>query len=44
MILGLKFEKIPNPGPRVQNHWVAPGSTQPFIYPRSIKYQEFLGT
>ena len=24
-------------GSRVQNHWVAPSSTQPFILPRSIK-------
>ena len=23
---------------RVQNHWVAPSSTQPFILPRSIKW------
>ena len=28
---------IPNPGARVQNHWVAPRLTQPFILLRSIK-------
>ena len=25
-------------GSRVQNHWIAPTSTQPFILPRSIKW------
>ena len=25
-------------GSRVQNHWVAPRSTQPFILPRSVKW------
>ena len=28
---------FPIQGSRVQNHWVAPRSTQPFILPRSIK-------
>ena len=28
---------IPSPGSRVQNHWVAPRLTQPFILPRLIK-------
>ena len=29
--------KIPSQESRVQNHWVAQRSTQPFILPRSIK-------
>ena len=29
---------FPIQGSRVQNHWVAPRSTQPFILPRSIKW------
>ena len=29
---------FPIHGSRVQNHWVAPTSTQPFILPRSIKW------
>ena len=29
---------IPNPGYRVQNHWVAPRSTQPFMLPRLMKW------
>ena len=28
---------FPIQGSRVQNHWVAPRSTQPFILPRSVK-------
>ena len=28
---------IPSPGVRVQYHWVAPRSTQPFILARSMK-------
>ena len=29
---------FPIQGSPVQNHWVAPSSTQPFILPRSIKW------
>ena len=29
---------FPIPGFLVQNHWVAPSSTQPFILPRSVKW------
>ena len=28
---------FPIQGSHVQNHWVAPRSTQPFILPRSVK-------
>ena len=28
---------FPIQGSRVQNHWVAPRSTQPFILPRLVK-------
>ena len=34
----LNFHRGITQGSRVQNHWVAPRSTQPFILPRSIKW------
>ena len=39
------FAGFPIQGFRVQNHWLTPRSTQPFILPRSInEYQEFLAS
>ena len=32
------MEQWPNPGSRVQNYWVAPRSTQPFIFLRWIQW------
>ena len=36
---GSRFKKgVPIHGSQVQNHWVDPKSTQPFIFPKSIKW------
>ena len=42
---GLVVKTLDSKESRVQNHWVTPRSTQPFILPgRQNEHQEFLGT